>query len=171
MEHPANNSHSQSSSNLLASLSLGQENFLTRRLYKNYSQLRLERNFRNSESQDVSHPFAESRLRQPASLIMEFAKKGSEESVLVPKITNRLKTLDSSKATRLQIDKGKFMLSASPSVPSLNTSVLTTNRRNLFNKLEALDFPLPILSYEDSSMMVEPKAEGVEVCSSTARLK
>lgn len=77
MEHPANNSHSQSSSNLLASLSLGQENFLTRRLYKNYSQLRLERNFRNSESQDVSHPFAESRLRQPASLIMEFAKKGS----------------------------------------------------------------------------------------------
>jgi|JI6StandDraft_1071083.scaffolds.fasta_scaffold72114_4 hypothetical protein len=99
-----------------------------------------------------------------------FSRKHSiEESVLIPKITNRLRELEHSRETRLQIDKGKFMLLGSPSAPSLDTSVLTVNRRHLFSKLDSLETPVPMLSYDEPSM-IETKVDK-EGSEATERLK
>lgn len=171
MERNINDSHYRSTSNILSTLNTNNENFLTHRLYKNHSQLRPDRKFCTSESQNTTRNVVDASVRAPTNLLVPFLKKHSaEESVLVPRITNRLRVSENSRELKLQIEKGKVTLAGSASTSCLNSSAITINRRLLFSKLDSLEAPASLLSYEEPSIL-DPKGDLSDSQESTARLK
>lgn len=140
-------SHNQrhSTSNLLNSI-CPSDNILTRRLYKNHSQSRLDRLW---ESREISAFLPEndrSYGRHNDSLLQNSFFKKTQESVLVPKIAVRHREMEEIHSGNIHMEKGKFILSSSKEVSLMNQS----NRRHLFSKLESLSIKpsMPILPPE-----------------------
>lgn len=131
------NSIYNSTSNILGQLTLNNENLLSRRLYKNFSQSRIEKkSILAGDSRELSR--ADPSFSKGPTLLSNslFKSKTTEESVLVPRIASKLKGQENSTTRQLMIEKGKFLL-----LPDFSQSSMeqTGSRRHLFNKLEALE--------------------------------
>jgi hypothetical protein len=137
--HNSNSSYYHSTSSLLAS-SNTQENQLTRRLYKNFSQSRIDKKQLDSQSHNTTRLLADSAsYRSPLQQLQgaSFLRKHSAgESVLVPRIAARFKGFENSTEHKMQIEKGKFMLLSDTPHQSMEVSI---SRRHLFSKLDSLD--------------------------------